>query len=303
MGIENVLPDADRALRRSTESASARRFFGLFQSPERMRLRTEIVLLRNAAERVARTTPATPEAGRARAESIRALLAHAEQAALADNIDDGWKHLHEARRLHIMDFTPAELVAWRATLEAEARAKLKNWRGAAVHNLLALNTLEGLLEAQRCLDQYSDNVYFRNRLLRRQMSAISAALALALGVLIGQLVWMKAEVLQANAELTPAAIGLAMTLGAIAACLSALLGFSGVSSDQRIPERAAAVLITLTRPLIGAASGVVGVLAVHSHIVNLPVSGVGWLVPFVFGFSERVVLGLVEPGSSKAPKS
>ena len=159
------------------------------------------------------------------------------------------------------------------------------------------------MEAQRCVDEHADNVYFRNRLLRRQMSVTSGGLIVALVALIFQLRRLAAGALETGAALTPQAIGLAMTLGAIGACLSALIGFSSLSTDQRIPERTANVLITLTRPLIGAASGLAGLLAVHSKLVNLPVSGVGWLVPFVFGFSERIVLSLVEPSSSKAAKS
>jgi hypothetical protein len=295
-----LVADADRVSRRSAKSASSRRFAGLLDSPERMRLRTEVVLLRHATGRPTQVTPANSEEGRARAESIRSLLAHAEDSALAGNIDEGWKHFHQARRLHIADFTPAELDALRATLADESREKLTNWRGVAVQNLLALNTLEGLLKAQCCVDEHADNAYFRNRLLRRQMSIISCVLVVALIALIGQLLSMEAVPLENGVALTPTAIGLAMTLGAIAACLSALIGFSSVSTDQRIPERSANVLITLTRPLIGAASGLAGLLAVHSKLVNLPISGVGWIVPFVFGFSERVVLGVVEPSRSKA---
>ncbi len=135
------------------------------------------------------------------------------------------------------------------------------------------------------------------------MSVTSGGLIVALIALILQLGFLATGALESGATLTREAIGLAMTLGAIAACLSALIGFSGLSTEQRIPERTANVLITLTRPLIGAASGLVGLLAVHSKLVNLPVSGVGWLVPFVFGFSERIVLSLVEPSSSKPAKS
>jgi hypothetical protein len=279
---------------------ASRRFSGLFGSPERMRLRTEVVLLRHATSRQAQAA-ANPEES-ARTEAIQPLLTHAEEAALAGNIDDGWKHFHEARRLHIATFTPAELQAWREALGAEARAKLTSWRGAAVQSLLALQTLEGVLEAQRRVDEHADNVYFRNRLLRRQMSATSAGLIVALIALILQLGLLTPGALEKGAALTREAMGLAMTFGAIGACLSALIGFSGVSTDQRIPERTANVLITLTRPLIGAASGLAGLLAVHSKLVNLSVPGAGWLIPFVFGFSERIVLSLVEPSSSKRAK-
>jgi hypothetical protein len=285
----------------ASQGGASRRFSGLFGSPERMRLGTEVALLRHATERRAQA-PAKPEES-ARTEAIQLLLTRADDAALAGNIDDGWKHLHEARRLHIAGFTPAELLAWREALGAEARAKLTSWRGAAVQNLLALQTLEGVLEAQRQVDEHADNVYFRNRLLRRQMSVTSGGLIVALLALIPQLEFLATGALENDAALTPAAIGIAMTFGAIGACLSALIGFSGISTDQRIPERTANVLITLTRPLIGAASGLAGLLALHSNLVNLPGAGVGWLIPFVFGFSERIVLSVVEPSSSKPAKA
>lgn len=279
------------------QGGASRRFSGLFESPERMRLKSEVDLLHHATDRQARAANKPEES--ARTEAIQPLLDHAENAAVSGNID-GWKHLHEARRLYIAGFTPAELQAWRKTLGEEAHAKLKSWRGAAVEHLLELQTLEGVLEAQRRLDEHADNVYFRNRLLRRQMSVTSVSLIVALIALILQLGSLAAAVLDGGAALTQEAISLSMTFGAIGACLSALIGFSRVSTDQRIPERTANVLITLTRPLIGAASGLAGLLAVHSNLVNLPGSGVGWLIPFAFGFSERIVLSLVEPKTANS---
>jgi hypothetical protein len=82
-------------------------------------------------------------------------------------------------------------------------------------------------------------------------------------------------------------------LGGIGACLSALASFaSAARPDQRIPEALSNVSITLTRPLIGVASGIAAVLAMKAGVVKSDVSGsaIG-IIPLAFGFSERLVIG------------
>ena len=101
-----------------------------------------------------------------------------------------------------------------------------------------------------------------------------------------------------NDRLTVSTAVRALVLGTIGACLSAMLTFSSTSAELTIPARLANVYITITRPLIGATSGLVGLIMLTSGVLNLPLVS-EWVVPFLFGFSERFLLGALQSQPAK----
>jgi ABC-type multidrug transport system fused ATPase/permease subunit len=235
----------------------------VFEPPERKRLLSEVRLFETSSPELLRLKQA------------------AEAEGLHGDLDAGWKTIHQAERHAVVDLSDQRLLSARVSLEAEVQSKLTGWRRLACINLLDLKTREGLVEAMRL------------------MMTIGMLLLLGLGGYV-VITWQVPGLSLDRLDLANV-VG-AMVLGSIAACLSALMTFSSASVDQPIPQRMANVTITATRPLIGAASGLVGLLAVQAKLINLPASGVGWIVPFLFGFSERMVYGSLKLDAPPNPK-
>jgi hypothetical protein len=281
-------------------------------APERRRLAAEVETVRLRVSSAA-----------AQLSSKKDLEFAAEAIAYADlaarevkrrELDAGWKFLHEAERLEIRWLDPIALNARRAALASEAALKLSDWRKTAVAAILKEAGSDtayeedqriALIEATRIRDEHTDNVYFRNRLLRLQIVVVSTALLATIGGFIFTLVRMRAlgglGPSFAKPDLTISSVIASMLLGSIGACLSALVTFARSTPDRKIPEHLANVAVTLTRPLIGAVSGMVAILMVKSGVLSPP-GGVGaWIFPFVFGFSERLVIGALENQGAKSP--
>jgi len=281
----------------------------LFAGPERKRLRASL----EVAYSHLRAVPAAP-ASPAWAASARDLLDQADVEVRRGDLDSGWRYLHEAERLLLRGRSKAEIDACATALLLEAKQKLDGWRRQTVETLLADHAdralagevasgkeepspavIERLAEAMQIRDEHSDNVYFRNRLLRRQIVAISLAmLCLVVGFLsitAPVTFELASDPLRGGLKINGLNVLVAMLLGGIGACLSALIGFA-TAGTMRIPAHLSNVLITLTRPLIGAISGLVALLVIASSSSSL--SSSIWLITALgFGFSERLVLGAI----------
>jgi hypothetical protein len=290
------------------ELEPARRHLPFSAGPERRRLRASIDVAYEQLKRL----DGRDDFPQALKDSARKLLNLADRAAnQRGDLDMGWRYLHEAERLFVASWNETEREAARLALAKEAEAKLDGWRKDTV---LALLTKDGaapfavlgdrLVKALQIRDEHTDNVYFRNRLVRRQMGTILLSIVL----LIIAFVWIISARTDKAAALRPAIafvpVLAAMALGGMGACLSALIGFASTSTECKIPEHLASVWITVTRPFIGAVSGLVALLVIA------PLAGEGpalWLaVAFAFGFSERLVIGALDkmaqttgPGAGK----
>ena len=280
-------------------------------APERRRLAAEVETFRLRVSSAA-----------AHLSSKKDLEFAAEAIAYADlaarevkrrELDAGWKFLHEAERLEIRWLDPIALSARRVALASEAELKLSDWRKTAVAAILKDAASDAayeddqrvaLIEATRIRDEHTDNVYFRNRLLRLQIVVVSTALLALIGGFLFTLVRMRVlgglGASFAKSELTISSVIASMLLGGIGASLSALVTFARSTPDRKIPEHLANVAVTLTRPLIGAVSGMVAILMLKSGVLSPP-AGVGaWIFPFVFGFSERLVIGALDNQGAKS---
>jgi hypothetical protein len=272
-----------------------------FKAPERLRLTSEIEVARS---QITKTSASTPTAEWVR--PAEDMLERAEAEAGSGDLDNGWKYLHEARRQELFGLDLETLGARKQALEQEASQKLGGWRKEAVARLLAELDPPGsggsverwrklMYEAQKTRDEHTDNVYFRNRLLRKQMTWIAGVLTgLVLGF-IGLLWDGVGEKGLTGTALEVKPVALSMVLGAMGACLSALITFATSTTQVSIPGHLANVSITLTRPLIGAVSGAAAVLMLKSGVVAAAAGAMPFLAPFLFGFSERVVIGALKP--------
>jgi uncharacterized membrane protein YiaA len=295
---------------RSLPSAPESRLIGRgLSAPERRRLAAAIETFRLRVSSAAAHLSVREELDFT--IEAQACLALAANEVRRRELDAGWMFLHEAERFEIRWLDPIALNARRLALASEAAVKLPSWRKEAVAAILKDAGSDAayddqrvaLIEATRLRDEHTDNVYFRNRLLRLQMVVISAALLALVVGFVFTLVRMRAfgglgESFR-KPDLTISSVLASMTLGGIGACLSALITFANGSAEQKIPERLANVAVTATRPLIGAVSGMVAILMLKSGVLNLPVNAAAWIFPFVFGFSERLVIGALENQRAK----
>jgi len=261
-------------LRARTEARS--RLQAALTSPERARLTAETEVLRSKLAPIA--------------ASPRTLVDRAAREARWGDIDAGWKLLHEARRRSFDHLDEATVSVEAIALEQEATEKLSGWRRDAVIALAKVaqekdngvsHKRSALVVATRIRDERGDNIYFSNRLLRKQMTPIAL-------ILFASLV---AFALFERAVIPP------MLLGACGACLSALITFARSTTRLKIPDHLANVLVTLMRPLIGAASGLVAYLFLTSGLFKEATHL--WYLAFAFGFSERLVLAAVESAEKK----
>jgi len=274
-------------------------FVQLFRSPERKRLRATIGALRLGARGGLQLETGV-------GATFLELLEKADAEARAGDLDGGWKYFHEANRLWLTALPMANVEASIKTLATEAAAKLPSWRRAAIKDLLSGLSDKSSDEQRRAVlrealfvrDEHSNNVYFRNRLLRRQMAIAGGSLLALCAAFFGllRLVVGPGEDLSASRLLTPETLGLCMILGGMGACLSALITFASSSTEQKIPEHLANVFVTFSRPLIGAVSGLVAALLLASGAIDF--GKVALLTPFAFGFSERLVVGALKGGQT-----
>lgn len=98
------------------------------------------------------------------------------------------------------------------------------------------------------------------------------------------------------------ALWLGFLFGALGACLSGLYGFTVNRSAPGEYETTAATAI---RPLIGGASGIVAAALFGSGLLAITTTPVPMLILicFVFGFSERIVMGTVESLGSRVTRA
>jgi hypothetical protein len=122
----------------------------------------------------------------------------------------------------------------------------------------------------------------------------------------------------ARTGLSPEAklVGMVALFGLLGGTVSAMLRASDPSQSSRIPELTAAMRVTFMRILMGAASAIVIYVFIKSPLgaslsksvfsegigdsLKLPTSFTAYVIAFVAGFSERLVLRAVESVAGKA---
>jgi hypothetical protein len=250
---------------------------------------------------------------------IQSLLTQAQEALEAGDIDWGWRCLHTARRLELLGLDDAELRAAADAMREESE-KLVGWRKKAVSNLLVAPkdgaglALSSVFRAAVLRDEHYDNQAYKDAL--RRGHAVRLAIVLA-GVLTALAVWVKTGALNGADWATAAsttgaplvdaykALVSVAVFGLLGATVSAILAVPDSRGTTRIPETASMVRVTVLRLFMGPAAAVLLYFVAESKLARsiLRFDTVDiytiLVVAFVAGFSERLVLRVVETIAGK----
>jgi 8-oxo-dGTP diphosphatase len=276
-----------------------RRFvIGSFGRPaQEGRLRDALGVARIDLERRIALEPDEPWAGAA-----QRFLAEAEAALEAGHVGLGFQALLAARRMEVYGLNDNERADRAAALIAEAGHKLSGWRRAAVQRLLRVPRPPAprLAYAYELRDDSAQNEYHIIALLREQF----AWLAVVVGACIGATVLAVARNGLPLDDLSEYAswdvIRFVMLFGMLGGSLSGMYSLMRAPLKGRIPSRVGAAVITLARPLAGAAAALISYVLLRAEWLSallspeLATNGAGVLsVAFLAGMSERFILRVV----------
>ena len=230
-----------------------------------------------------------------------------------------WDLSLAARRelVHILDESERRALA--VSVREEAEKVSPGWRGRAVERLMSdgerVPTAAALAEALRHIDAGGSNQARGQRVLRFELAILALVLLTTAVILVALLVaWLPAPQPQPSPNPSAASssplsglatdrlVVLAVLFGVIGACISSIQRATSRRRWMRVPGLRAAMWASLTRPLVGAAAGlVVWALAAEGVLGD---QGLGLLAfSFAAGFSERVILRFIPdtPASSEKP--
>ena len=267
--------------------------------------------------------------GRARAARLRAALAQRKQwierrskphpSASAQHALDAASHILESAQSHRADLNTAwtlvleadcvllealaadELHARVTTLRAEICEKLTGWRQTGALKVLGKSSanpsLADVQEALRTLNEDFNNRYFKFDLLATQI--LQTGVVLLLGLIAALIA--SAKHLDPLTESAPL-LAWSMLLGAIGGALSAARGLTDTSRRRKIPEQLTDTPVTLTRPIVGAAAGLLAAILVKAGVASIAATDkdiAPLCAAFVAGFSERFFLALIPTGEKQ----
>ncbi len=258
--------------------------------------------------------------------AILSLLTRARQAVEGGDIDRGWRCLHTARRLELLGLDDSELHAAAETIRDEAE-KLDGWRKKAVTSLVTPKDatappLSKVFRAATLRDEHYDNQAYKDALRRGH----AVRLAIVLGAVVAALfVWVKTGALSGAdwahvVDLTGAtvidrtgaplvdlykALVSVVIFGLLGATVSAVLAAPGSRGTTRIPETASTVRVTVLRLFMGPAAAILLYFVCQSKLAksifrfDAADAYTVLAIAFVAGFSERLVLRVVETIAGK----
>ncbi len=237
------------------------------------------------------------------------LLQQARRALEEGKDDKGWRSLHAARRIEILDMDSDELWVEAHAIRTEANEKLKNWRKEAVNNILDFKSDQSqtlthaqVYRARMILGEHFDNVYHKLALFASKMTFLSILLFIAIAALI-VVVWLdlpSADPASALGDWKKLIV--IVMLGVLGATLSVTL--TVVRETGRIPQVIHHEVEALVRPLVGAASAAIVVIVLESGIIGITVLSGAYAYPFAIaaGFTERLVTRVMKGIESAAEK-
>jgi hypothetical protein len=240
-----------------------------------------------------------------------ALLAFskARQALYQRDFEGGWKCLAETERLELFLMEKEELAAKCVIIDEQGKAKLNGWRADAFKRIMkkmdGSATPERLGQALSMITDSQETKFYSIGLMRRQGNLVSSLL-IVLSLIFLAVARGFPDLQQ---SLSHDALSLSggywvllgsFVLGAIGACVSALISFS-TPQVMRIPDRIMDSIITLVRPVIGGASALISTFLLLSGVIRGDQLNLAFLfvVAFAFGFSERLVISTVSRIGSK----
>jgi hypothetical protein len=287
-------------------------FFGERRGDESQRLAAEMVETWYRATEARGGEKAPHPSGLRLIEQAAIELGHRRREA-------AWALSLAARRELIQVLDEPRRQALAVSIREEAAEKLPEWRRRAVERLVpddgrAPNPA-ALVEALQHIDAVGSNQARSQRILRRQLAILALILLATVGILVTLLVaWLPAPQPETLPEPTATSLSplsglatdrlavLTVLFGVLGACISSIQRATSMRRRLRVPGLRAAMWASLTRPLVGAAAGlVIWALAAEGVLGN---QGLGLLgFAFAAGFSERVILRFIPdpPDSSAKP--
>lgn len=261
--------------------------------------------------------------------SLKRLVAEAEAALARGEVNKGWVFLQEAERLSLLGVSSEELVDRAVAVRLDSMQKLRGWRKEAVDALLPAEQLQeaakrtlsppwipplpagawdrfrrAVMEATLIRNEHFNNFYHQIELNKWQVSYLMYATMVVLALLLSY-VWNSEGI--GTGDEAWLAMGVVLW-GALGAILSATFQLTRVG-EAKIPEFIPHRLVTVGRPLVGAASALFVFMALKAGVLGFIVidpekyGAAPWFVcAFAAGFSERLVIRAVELGSGAGAK-
>jgi hypothetical protein len=270
-------------------------------SPNRQRLYGEVISFRGELEARA---PKPAGENQAWWKEVSALVGVAGEHARRRSVAVGFEALNAARRVAVADYSPVELQAEAAALNAEAQDdKLREWRRAAIETIIKPLDAEPppsepeqqsmLRHALRIRDEGLQNTHRKNGIVASRYLHLVAVVLLAVSLLL----WLSGK--KPLGDLSMAMDGTedwpiwlyAFLFGVIGASISAGLSLTKGNTGSRTPEVRIGTIPTVFRPIFGGSAGI-GVLAILSADLFTGLTtthGTVAAVAFLAGFSERLI--------------
>lgn len=249
------------------------------------------------------------------------LLKQAKEAFAMGDVDSAYIWANELEREMLVTLSDEELQAKLLSAKEEASEKLTKWRASTVPKLLSaseaagerrvevtaqrketlspsrqsrLVTLGTLKEIMLHLHSNSQNLYRNMRQVRFQLTIASLSVTV---MVLAMLVLNEMEFFEALGRHMQERLPMAILSGLLGGVLSVAYTVARVDPKQKIPEVKASFLVTVVRPIIGAAVALPVLALIESGLLSLPDSQRLWVVLtfcFLAGFSERWFLGIME---------
>lgn len=245
------------------------------------------------------------------------LLCLAEKSLEGNEVDQGWRHFHAAKRIDTLTLDPEvdkSSIRSRVIILRAEISKIKKWRQKAAEKLLGegneLPTAQELYQLMLLRDEHYSNLAYKASLVRRYL----IWMALIIAALVGMFLTLLNVPWIGNMDIgIPGNTGSSIfwffvvvaIFGLIGGAISAILATPRTLDDARIPELTSTFELTMLRLLTGAGSAIVVVMFLKSDLTGLlanplsgPIKNAGppamYAIAFVAGFTERLVLRAVE---------
>lgn len=214
-----------------------------------------------------------------------------------------YDRLHELDRHLIETLTDDELVTLSASTDEEAAKKLSGWRLRACKRIASLKwrsersrVIAALREKLKHLHTVSQNLHFNSAQLKRQL--VLVAVFLVVPLIAFPVLWSMGALAKLQTDSVTMITG--SVAGLLGGIVSLALSVTNADPKSNIPAIRLSFQMAALRPLFGAASALVVVIAALAKIIPIldgkPGDESFKLVFFAFlaGFSERWFLGFLE---------
>jgi hypothetical protein len=241
------------------------------------------------------------------ASGIVRMLRHARECLARDRVLEGWQEVYDARAAIVGLYPPEVLATSRLALREEARDHLSGGRLRAVENLLGRAPQVMTRERERAevqaarsiIDGHYQGVNVRALHVRTQLFYLPIVLATILGALLAASGYIDSITvgdgrtsLIGNSDL----LLWVYALGALGSLLSLTLGaIQGVTKQNYLSLTE--FRVSITRPLIGAASAAAVVGVLETSLLNIGTgdsdTGLVFAAALAAGFSERLLTNAI----------